>query len=591
MPASMADDSEDPSLQVDVKVNADTAGAQQATEALRGVGAAGAEAGEKAGKGFGEAGKGLREVLVNSRHAHEVFEGIEKGAQGGVGGIMAMVRGFRALFVLIAEGIGATGLGGLLLVLGAVGGAMLALTGKSKETADALQETGKHAEDAKKRVDEMAAAKLDALKKETDDLEKSFERLDKAIESAKKHVSEMNQATNELETAQTKQRQQGENVALEKKFATGAISKTDYDTEKAALDQRHEFELKSNEERQKAIELDGKIREAKNQQTIDLQKQSALAEDISKYDQVSAESSAKKAAAIAKAGEALDRYNRATSDETKNKFLGEFGEAQDQAITAESEDTKLQKDVAEKRARAQDQIDKASLDAQAQQETIDVGQVQQQTLGVETQTLDQGAAAQGLTAQGTRRAQIQKIQDDAAKKVSALNTESAGIREHELGEKGTRVGSGDKELAKEDAKIDSNTSKANEILAKMAADIAKLVEQGGVGADKKKDDATAASDASKVKGEKSTGRGGPPDPDAVTISNIRNPGDDLSPVVGAAQDQTASTKALTQAIVEAHQSSSDALDSAAAAVQQVAQKVDTTASQLDASRSYVTPSS
>ena len=90
-----------------------------------------------------------------------------------------MVKGFRALIIIVSEGIAASGpLGILVLVIGAIAGAMLTLGKHSKDAGDELKETGDSAAEAAKKMEE--------IKKAVDD---SFKPLDEELKRINEHHS------------------------------------------------------------------------------------------------------------------------------------------------------------------------------------------------------------------------------------------------------------------------------------------------------------------------------------------------------------------------------------------------------------------
>lgn len=205
----MADD--DQELRVNVTVSqTGAADAQKAVEgvkdAVQDAGEQGNLAGEGISKGFSGAGHTLREVLVDARHSHEVFEGISRAANGGVGGVLALTRGIRGLVVLISEGLGAAGpIGIAILALGALAGAFLSLSGKSKEAGADMKDAGDKAEDFAKKVEEASKVARDSFKGMLEDakaLVGEFERLDKIQSESEARDKKLDEAKRGLRDAQ-----------------------------------------------------------------------------------------------------------------------------------------------------------------------------------------------------------------------------------------------------------------------------------------------------------------------------------------------------------------------------------------------------
>jgi len=178
---------DDPELGIRVTTEADTSGTDAAARGLEDV------------KGqAGGAAHSLRELVGSSRHAQEIFRGIEGAAHGGAAGIMAMVRGIRGLIVIVSEGIAASGpLGILALVLGTIAGAFLTLTHRAKETGDELGKTAAKADDLKTSMDKAAKAVEDdfkAMVESAKELLAKYEELDRMQKAAEGREDKITQA-------------------------------------------------------------------------------------------------------------------------------------------------------------------------------------------------------------------------------------------------------------------------------------------------------------------------------------------------------------------------------------------------------------
>lgn len=183
-------DSDDPELEVHVSTSADTSGTDQAKRGLDDV--------KESVGGSGGLTHSLRELTGTSRHASEIIRGFEAAGKGGAAGIGEMVRGLRALVVVTTEAIGATGLGGLALVLGAILGAFIAFGKHAKDAGSDLKETTDRSEELKKSIESTSksveasfkgmaesAKELVEQMRELDKMQKDSEAASARLESAR----------------------------------------------------------------------------------------------------------------------------------------------------------------------------------------------------------------------------------------------------------------------------------------------------------------------------------------------------------------------------------------------------------------------
>lgn len=175
-------DSDDPELEVHVSTTADTTGVDQAKRGINDVT-------ESVG-GSGGLTHHLRELTGTSRHASEIIRGFEAAGKGGAAGIGEMVRGLRALVIVTTEAIGATGLGGLALALGAILGAFLAFSKHSKEAGDSLKETKDRSEELKKSIESTSKS-----------VEESFKGMAEAAKELVEQMRELDKMQKESEAA------------------------------------------------------------------------------------------------------------------------------------------------------------------------------------------------------------------------------------------------------------------------------------------------------------------------------------------------------------------------------------------------------
>jgi DNA repair exonuclease SbcCD ATPase subunit len=186
----LADDFEDPSLNVEVRTTADTGGVDQVAKGL-----------DQVSERSGGLTHSLRELTGTSRHASEVIRGIEAAGRGGAAGIGEMVRGLRALIVVTTEAVGASGLGALALVAGAVLGAFIALGRHAHDASGEIKKTGDESAEAAKKMEEIKKAVDDAFKPLEEELKRineQFATLDKRISEATRGAGELQKASKDL---------------------------------------------------------------------------------------------------------------------------------------------------------------------------------------------------------------------------------------------------------------------------------------------------------------------------------------------------------------------------------------------------------
>lgn len=292
----MAEDiGDDPDLNIEVTATADTAAIPETTRQVEQLGQAAEEAGSKSGKGFSEAGHTLREVLVDARHSHEIFRGIGEAANGSVGSIMGMVRAFRALVILVGEAMGALGPAGwLVLGLGAIGGALLAIGRHSKEASDGLGDTKSKADqltESLKKVGDAVKKDFEPLAKAVKEIDDRFADLDKRMKASTEELEKLQAAQfkvkeSEMELAKAKElsaaKDETERKYIESKYAAlkdeAAAKKEVAEADKGLLDAQAEklvADKKAEELAAQAAEAQAKVTDA--QKNLDEVSKKALA--------------------------------------------------------------------------------------------------------------------------------------------------------------------------------------------------------------------------------------------------------------------------------------------------------------------------
>lgn len=123
----------DPKLDISITTSADTSGAKQATEALKGTGAAAAEAGSKTKVAGGQAKEGFDKFSKAGNDAASVVNNLETASKGGVAGLFGLANAMRQLIGIVRTAAAASGPIGLLVtVLGTLVGLFLALKANSQ---------------------------------------------------------------------------------------------------------------------------------------------------------------------------------------------------------------------------------------------------------------------------------------------------------------------------------------------------------------------------------------------------------------------------------------------------------------------------
>ncbi len=221
----MADDNR-PSLDVDIKINSDTAGAEQAKQALRGIGQEAETMGGHGASGFGK-------LVQGGRAAHGAMMGLNTAMQGGVGIAIGLSRALNDVFILVRSAAASSGPFILLaLAIGAVLGVMRGLMAHAHGAADGMKHAADSAHEFKKALaDADAEAKRDFLEinKDAKALAVSFREVNDALAEGEKRAKALFAAEKELASANLTMQEAKELAALDPKAA-------DYAQRKAATE-------------------------------------------------------------------------------------------------------------------------------------------------------------------------------------------------------------------------------------------------------------------------------------------------------------------------------------------------------------------
>ena len=107
----MSDEGSDPDLNIRITSEADVGGIRDAEQAVGGF----------ASKAHGAAHE-MREFTGSTREGQEVVRGVEAAMRGGAAGVGEMIRGLRALTLIVAHLVEESGpLGILLVIVGLIG--------------------------------------------------------------------------------------------------------------------------------------------------------------------------------------------------------------------------------------------------------------------------------------------------------------------------------------------------------------------------------------------------------------------------------------------------------------------------------------
>jgi DNA repair exonuclease SbcCD ATPase subunit len=260
---------DDPDLEVKVTTTSDTSGIDEAEKSLGGF--------KEQAHSTSHA---LRELVGSSRHGAEIFRGLEAAGRGGASGVMEMVRGFRALILVVSGALGGP-LSAVIITLGVIAGAFMALSRHSKEAGKDVEDTGKKSEEAAKKMEAIRKAVDEdwkPLEAELKNINEHFAILNKMMDQAKKGAEDLSKADKDLRDSQrelAKERELSEAKTpeeaayIEKKYAaakgvdeakakvnTADQSLLDAQTRKNAADDEAERTAKLQSEGQNKIDAD-----------------------------------------------------------------------------------------------------------------------------------------------------------------------------------------------------------------------------------------------------------------------------------------------------------------------------------------------
>lgn len=399
----MAD--EDPELEVRITTEADTSGTDAAAAGI-----------DKVKGASGEAAHTMRELLINSRHTHEVFRGIEAASRGGAGGIIEMARGLRGLLVLTTEAIGASGLGGLLIVLGLVGGALLSMRKSTDSAKEGLKETTTRSEELKKSLEATAKsveASFKGMAAAAKELVTQMEALDK-IQKASEAASAR------LESA--KAGLAGAKLDLEEQNSLAAASPDDQEHIKDVFAQRRKIAALDSEAAKSGNDVLSAEAEAGRNESFAARARGLDSTASSAVAAANAKSAEATRRATTFGSKLLSGGSISEADErTRQKLADEAFTAQGVAKTAQSEYDKVHGELG--KATTQSEASNSKL-----QEARDIDKANQEKIAVEKQVLIQIEAGKA----NQEAAKQLKEAADALKE--AAKSRGKGEENHERGD-------------------------------------------------------------------------------------------------------------------------------------------------------------
>ena len=154
---------------------------------------------------LGEAATEMRHLTGSSREGQEIMRGFGGAGRAGAAGVGEMIRGLRSLALVATHLIGEGPLGVLLIAIGLIGGALLAMRGHAKEAGDGLEAAGKKADDFAKHLETLKKSAEESLKPVTDrikEIDEHFAALEKRMHEANAAYDRQAHATRELTDAQ-----------------------------------------------------------------------------------------------------------------------------------------------------------------------------------------------------------------------------------------------------------------------------------------------------------------------------------------------------------------------------------------------------
>lgn len=201
----MANDGEDPTLDVQINVRANTQGAEQAKRALKEVGQAAEQSGAAAARASVQHGSAFGRIVTGSRSLSAAMRGLTQVMHGGIFAAGGFAQAINALTNVVRAAVVASGPWALLaLGVGAVIGVMRGLATAARGAGSGLKGTHKEADDLKKALAEVEKESKEDLKKMEESanrLAESYATLTTRIKETQDRVDKLNASQHKLDMA------------------------------------------------------------------------------------------------------------------------------------------------------------------------------------------------------------------------------------------------------------------------------------------------------------------------------------------------------------------------------------------------------
>ena len=201
-------DGGDQDLQIRIKTEADLAGADQTTAALKQVKTAtedASQANEGLGKSTGSVRGEIREFTRSGAETREILHGLSEAGKGGTDSIRGLATATRGFIGIMRTAAGASGpIGWFILAMGGLLGVFMALKGHAEGAGEGLKKTGEGADKAKTALEAMKKDGLDAVETGLRKIKEGAEDAIKAIDALAKANERISKAETDLQIAKVK---------------------------------------------------------------------------------------------------------------------------------------------------------------------------------------------------------------------------------------------------------------------------------------------------------------------------------------------------------------------------------------------------
>lgn len=444
---------DDVNLGVRVTSESDLTGINEAREGVSGL------------KGtLGETATELRHLTGSSREGQEIFRGLGAAARGGAAGIGEMIRGLRSLALVATHIMGEGPLGVLLIGLGLIGGAFLAMRGHTEKAGEAMQKTASRAEELKKSIEELGKQteadfkkmeqgakalydqleRLDKLQKESN---ATAERLDKAKAATAEAQLDLDEQ-NSLAVAGTPEEREHIKAVFEQRRKVGKLNREGEESSQSVRDAFTEAN------RSETARTDATNREA--QAAAEVRAKQAAADQATRE----ATSFGSTLLEFAKTGE----HPITDADETKRRQLA------DRAFAAQADARNAQSGFEKTRDELGKTVEKSENDQGRLRDARSLDSEVQKKLAIEREVLSQVEAGKANDEAAKAAHRLAEAADKAAKALDKKEERDAKAEAKE--EKGEA-----RAEEKESAKEARDSAKHMKEVAESARHSAKAIEE------------------------------------------------------------------------------------------------------------------